>query len=151
MFNVTVLKMKDIIKYFMGIVITLFLVIFISKYFNKSTDEQKIVQEVKSGVRTLSENSMIECIDETIPSIETVNQEYKNIANEDDNHEEGEFLQEVLKTQISSIRGVEEIEKKKQEEQVEVANQDSNDQDAKEEIQLARNRAKNTDNYKQSN
>ena len=31
------------------------------------------------------------------------------------------------------------IEKKKQEEQVEVANQDSNDQDAKEEIQLARN------------
>ena len=107
MFNVTVLKMKDIIKYFMGIVITLFLVIFISKYFNKSTDEQKIVQEVKSGVRTVSENSMIECIDETIPSIETVNQEYKNIANEDEKHEEGEFLQEVLKTQKDKLTTVE--------------------------------------------
>ena len=51
MFNVTVLKMKDIIRYFIGIIGTILIIVIISKNFNKSSnDKRKIVQEVKNGI-----------------------------------------------------------------------------------------------------
>ena len=140
MFNVTVLKMRDIIKYFIGITLTLLVVIYITRCFNKDTNdtnEDKIVQEVKSGIKILSENSMLECIDKTVPSVATINEEYNNIANEDDKVEEDTLLQGFLKTQISSIEGFEEIEEKqKKEQEIETANQE-NDKENQEEIQLA--------------
>lgn len=108
MFNVTILKMKDIIKYFIGITATILIVITISKYFQKNTNEEKIVQKVKSSIATMSENGMTGCLDKTIPVISNVNEEYKKISNEDDNSEENEGILEImLKTQISSIKGVE--------------------------------------------
>ena len=137
MFNVTVLKMRDIIKYFIGTTLTLLVVIYITRCFNKDTNEEKIVQEVKSGIKISSENSMLECIDKTVPSVATINEEYNNIANEDDKVEEDSLLQGVLKTQISSIEGFEEIEEKqKKEQEIETANQ-KNNKENQEEIQLA--------------
>ena len=112
MFNVTILKMKDILKYFIGIASTLLIVIIISKYFQKHTNEEKIVQGVKNEVITLSEKSLIGCIDKTIPVVANVNEEYRNIANEDDELEDENILEMMLKTQISSIKGIELTEEK---------------------------------------
>lgn len=106
MFNVTVLKMKDIRKYMIGMVITIIAIIAISKYFPKDTKEEKIVQKL------VSENAMISCLDQTIPTMSNINEEYKKIAEEEDEITEDKFLQGLLKTQISTIKGMENIEKK---------------------------------------
>ena len=127
MFNVTVLKMKDIIKYLIGISLTIILIIFISKNFGKTTyeenkEEQKLIQKLKTKIVDLSQNSMLSCLEQSMPTISSVNQEYKNIANEDDKKENIDIFQTMLKTQIGSIRGTEEIEEK----ELEVAKQETN-------------------------
>lgn len=130
MFNVTILKMKDIIKYFIGITATILIVIIISKTFSKNTNEEKIINEVKNEVNTLSEKSLIGCIDKTIPVIANVNEEYRNIANEKDASEDESIFEIILKTQISSIKGVELTEEKAREEaekqELEVSDEENN-------------------------
>ena len=65
---------------------------------------------------------MLSCLEQSMPTISSVNQEYKNIANEDDKKENIDIFQTMLKTQIGSIRGTEEIEEK----ELEVAKQETN-------------------------
>lgn len=113
MFNVTVLKMKDIVRYFIGIIITILIVIVITKCFSKGTnEEQKIVQNIESTAKSLSENSLLSCLNQTIPTISKINEEYNNIAKEDDvNIYDEDIFKTMLKTQISSIKGIESAEK----------------------------------------
>lgn len=108
MFNVTILKMKDIIKYIIGITITVTIVIFISKQFSKeNNNEEKIVNEVKNGISMLSEQSFINCFEQAVPTMKNINEEYSKIAQEDD-HSKKDLLQGILKTQISSIEEIKE-------------------------------------------
>ncbi len=110
MFNVTILKMRDIIKYLIGILITITIIIVISKQFSKDTeDEQKIVNEVKNGINMLSEQSLLSCFEQAAPTMANLNEEYSKIAKEDDHNRE-DILQGVLETQISSIKGIENSE-----------------------------------------
>lgn len=114
MFNITVLKMKDILRIFIGIVLTILIVVIISKNFHKETKDNKerIVQEVKTGISSLSENSMIGCVEKIIPTMANINDEYKNISEEDDPKQDENILQVMLKTEISSIKGIEVAEAK---------------------------------------
>lgn len=112
MFNVTVLKMKDLKKYFIGMLSTVIVIILASKYFPQATKEAKVQ-------KLLSEHSMLGCLEQTVPTISSINEEYKKIASEEDiGLKEGSLLQGVLKTQISSIQGMEKIEEKAQKEGV---------------------------------
>lgn len=112
MFNVTVLKMKDLKKYFIGMLSTVIVIILASKYFPQATKEAKVQ-------KLLSEHSMLGCLEQTVPTISSINEEYKKIASEEDiGLKEGNLLQGVLKTQISSIQGMERIEGKAQKEGV---------------------------------
>lgn len=112
MFNVTVLKMKDLKKYFIGMLSTVIVIILASKYFPQATKEAKVQ-------KLLSEHSMLGCLEQTVPTISSINEEYKKIASEEDiGLKEGNLLQGVLKTQISSIQGMEKIEEKAQKEGV---------------------------------
>lgn len=113
MFNVTVLKMKDIKKYLIVTLIVMIGAIGINKYFSQITKGEKVVQKL------IGENSMLGCLEQSIPTMSTINEEYKKIASEDDKEEkniENKLLQGVLKTQISSIQGMEEAEKKQEKE-----------------------------------
>ncbi len=114
MFNIAVLKMKDIIRIFIGIVLTILIVVILSKNFHKKTEdnEEKIVQEIKTGISSLSENSMIGCIEKVIPTMANINDEYKNISEEDDPKQDESILQVMLKTEISSMEGIEVAEAK---------------------------------------
>ncbi len=114
MFNITVLKMKDILRILIGIVLTILIVIIFSKNFHKETkdNEEKIVQKVKTGISSLSENSMIGCIEKVIPTVANINDEYKNISEEDDPKQDENILQVMLKTEIFSIEGIEVAEAK---------------------------------------
>lgn len=120
MFNVTVLKMKDIKKYAIGIIIAILSVVVLGRYFPQRVNEEKIVQ------RLIGENSMLGCLEQTVPSISNINEEYKKmVKEEDDENIEDKLLQGVLKTQISSIQGIENIEQKETKED-NVKKQDNN-------------------------
>lgn len=117
MFNVAVLKMKDILKYFTGIILTVLIVFFVSKGIGKNNEnnnnDDNIIQKLGKEINLFEENSMLCALDQTIPVISNVNDEYKNIAKEDDEVQEESMLQIMLGSQISSIKGMENIEKSK--------------------------------------
>lgn len=137
MFNVTVLKMKDILKYLVGIVLTVLVVFFISKGLESRNKENNngndIIGKLEKGISFFSENSMLHALDETMPVISNVNEEYKNIAKEDDEKEKNKnILQAMLGIQISSINGMENIEEEKNKE-LEEAKKTEEENNSKEE------------------
>ena len=103
MFNVTILKMKDIKKYLIGMTITAILVVIASNYLPKISDEPKLIQ------KSLFNNNMIGCLKQTVPVVATINKE-NSTDTENKNIEEKNILQNILKTQISSIREIEKLE-----------------------------------------
>lgn len=139
MFNVTVLKMRDIFKVIIGITFLVVVVLGISKFFHKDTKENsKGVQKIENGIKALSQFSMINCMDQTIPTMSSINEEYKNIAKEDDQKENKNILQEMLKTQISSVNAIKESEETTNKENNENIQENEKDQtEEKQEIQLA--------------
>lgn len=139
MFNVTVLKMRDIFKVIIGITFLVVVVLGISKIFHKDTKENsKVVQKIENEIKALSQFSMINCMDQTIPTMSSINEEYKNIAKEDDQKENKNILQEMLKTQISSVNAIEESEEITNKENNEnIQENEKNQTEEKQEIQLA--------------
>ncbi len=139
MFNVTVLKMRDIFKVIIGITFLVIVVLGISKIFHKDTKENsKGVQKIENGIKALSQFSMINCMDQTIPTMSSINEEYKNIAKEDDKKENKNILQEMLKTQISSVNAIKESEEITNKENNEnIQENEKNQTEEKQEIQLA--------------
>ncbi|MCI8636697.1 MAG: hypothetical protein HFJ36_02375 [Clostridia bacterium] len=77
--------MKDIKKYLLGILATSIVVFIVSKYIPKN-------------------NSMLGCLKQTVPTITNINR-----TDEQRNYEE-DFLQGILKTQISSMKVIENME-----------------------------------------
>lgn len=129
MFNVTILKMKDIIKYIIGIILTITVVIFISKHFQKdNNNEQKIVNELKNGISMLSEQSLLSCFEQTVPTMSNLNEEYSKIAKEDD-HSKQDILQGILKTQISSIQKIEESQSNSEQVQMQATTDENTKQE----------------------
>lgn len=135
MFNVTVLKMKDIKKYFIGMIVTIIVVIIASKCIPRSTKEGKMFQKV------LSENSMLECLGQTVTTMSSANEDEKEgEEKEEEISGEKNLLQGILKTQISSIQGMESIEEKKKEKQENTEEEVKNNQNNgnnEQEIQIA--------------
>lgn len=140
MFNVTVLKMRDIFKFIIGVAFIVVVVLGVSKVFHKDTKQDvKVVQKIENGIKALSQFSMINCIDQTIPIMSNINEEYKNIAKEDDQKENKNMLQEMLKTQISSVNAIEESEETTNKENNEnIQENEKNQTEEKQEIQLAK-------------
>lgn len=114
MFNVTVLRMRDIIKIVVGAFVIIFIIIGISKNLKKENrNEEKISTAIETGIASLGGNSMLGSIEQVIPTMANVNEEYKNISKEDDEEQKDKnILEEMLKTQISSIKAMEETEEK---------------------------------------
>lgn len=113
MFNVTVLKMKDIIKYLVGIMITISFVIYTTRYFSSNKD--KINQEEnkkQAKIEIFQFGSLTSCLDKTIPTMSSMNEEYNKIEQENEKLESTNYLEEILKTEISSIKGIEKLEEK---------------------------------------
>ena len=139
MFNVTVLKMRDIFKVIIEITFLVVVVLGISKIFHKDTKENsKGVQKIENGIKALSQFSMINCMDQTIPTMSSINEEYKNIAKEDNQKENKNILQEMLKTQISSVNAIKESEEITNKENNEnIQENEKNQTEEKQEIQLA--------------
>ena len=109
MFNVAVLKMRDIIKYLVGIIITISVVVYAARYF--SSIKGKIVEdEKKSTIEIFQFGSFTSCLDKTIPIMSSINEEYNEIEKENEKISSTNYLEEFLKTEIGSIKGIENLE-----------------------------------------
>lgn len=97
MFKVTILKMKDIIKWIIGLGIISILIILVTSKVSNEKEDKSI--------------TMIDCFEKTMPVAKELNEEYKKISEEDDKKENSNIYEEILKTQLSSIKAIEEIEK----------------------------------------
>ena len=125
MFNVTVLKMKDILKYLSSFALAVMIIILIGKGLEKAKEngnsengENGIIQKLESKIDILSKNNMMQALDLTIPVISNINKEYREIAKEDKEKDEEQnqsknVLKGMLGVQISAINGMENIEKEK--------------------------------------
>lgn len=150
MFNVTVLKFKDILKYLVGIIITIGIIIFTARYFSytkKDNINEKQITE-KSKIQIFKFGSLTGCLDKTIPTMANLNE--KSNEKEEKNNTTN-YLEEIIKTEISSIKGIEEIENKQVDEKTESEqtktedqNQTTNSQE-NEKITLASNQAVTTE------
>lgn len=100
MLNVTVLKAKDIFKFFIGICILIFLITIISKNIKKENVNTKITTNITNKIGYITQNHLSFCLDQVLPNDEnkeTVN--VKEIKTEN-------IYEDILKTQIASIREV---------------------------------------------
>ena len=134
MFNVTVLKLRDIIKFLAGILLIFLIVFFIGKNLkkeNNTNQEEKIgnniVEKIEKGISSITKNSMLQALDQTIPAMSNINEEYKKVAKEDDNKNK-DILQEMIGTQISSIKSIEKLDETKQEEKTEEEKSNNNNE-----------------------
>lgn len=108
MFNVAILKLKDLVKFLIGIFIILLTIFCIGKILG--TKPNTNMHNIEKKLSFLLQSTMLQALDEVIPSIKNINKEYRNVAKEDDVKEEKNVLKAMLRTQISSVRGLEEIE-----------------------------------------
>lgn len=97
MFKVKILKLKDVIKIVIGIVILVFLIMIISKNIKKE-------ENMKNKEDTVIQSTFLQCFKTSIPVAESINNPEKEISNEDTNS----LLQSILVSQISSIKGIDE-------------------------------------------
>ena len=109
MFNVTVLKLKDIIKYLVGMFLLVIIIFMIANTFPVwKENSQKLKQEMENKVETISKNSWLNCFEQVLPVAGNFNKEYSAVAEKNNIEKEKNILQEMLSTQISSINVIEE-------------------------------------------
>lgn len=114
MFNVTVLKIRDIVKYLVGTIILIGIIVYTTRFFAYKPNEQKIEkkQEKVSITETLKikSNTLKKCLNKTIPVMAELEKEKepKKTTNN-----ENKIFESFLETEISSIKGMEETEKEK--------------------------------------
>ena len=144
MFNITVLKLKDIIKYVVGLFLLILFLIIVFNILNKdkikNNAENKIVNTVEKGIQGLSSNNFLTCLNQSIPVIANINEK-----NESDTAsiENSEMMETILSTQISSIKTIEKLEEanSKQQENVQDNSKANNTQ-----VEQTTNQEISTDN-----
>ena len=127
MFNMAVLRLKDIIKYGIVFIISLSVIVFCTNSFieinNKKASEVKKLEKPSF----LANKSFVEILDQTVPEIENINGKYKKDNLNDKAQNNNNILEIMLKTQISSIKGMEKIEENQKNEELAVnKNQEDN-------------------------
>lgn len=108
MFNVTILRMKDIVKYAIVTLVIIAIIVVAILWIKNKPSNQKTMETVNNAISTLSEKSLTSCLDQTMPLVANVNEEYRNIASETDASalDEDGILEVILKSQIGAINSV---------------------------------------------
>ena len=154
MFNVKILRMRDIRKCLVGIILTIAIVICTTRYFSsvkKEDAKEKVIKET-TKINIFKFGSLTSCLNKTIPTMSNINEGYEKIEKENKETETKNYLEEFIKTEMSSIKGIELAEKNKQQKTNEednqtktVENNQSTDTQENEKITLASNEATKTE------
>lgn len=132
MFNVTVLKMKDILKYLVGIILTATFVIYTTRYFSSNTKNKVKEEKKQSKIEISQQINLTSCLDKTIPTMSSINTENNETEKKTEN-----YLEEFIKTEISSIKGIEKIEKSNNFESENKELEQNEEKDTEEKVTLA--------------
>lgn len=132
MFNVTVLKMKDILKYLVGIILTVTFVIYTTRYFSSNTKNKVNEEKKQSKIEISQQINLTSCLDKTIPTMSSINTENNETEKKTEN-----YLEEFIKTEISSIKGIEKIEKSNNFESENKELEQNEEKDTEEKVTLA--------------
>ena len=125
MFNVTVLKMRDIVKYLVGIMIIIGLIVFATRFFAFKPQNKTETKTVKSS-KLIQIGSLKSSLRKTLPAFSIMNENTgNNETTKKENRSNSNYLEEFLKTEISSIKGIEEGEKNNSKE-INVSTSDEN-------------------------
>ncbi len=115
MFNVTVLRLKDIVKYIICIFVLILLIFSITNYFSGAKENtQEVTQKVENVTNQISSHSLLSCLDATLPVVASIQHNGED-ENKKEEINENDILKSILETQISSIKGVQSIEESTQE------------------------------------
>ena len=107
MFNVTILKMKDIIKFILIVISIIILLFFIVKVAsNLFKGDNNIFKAIGESISSFSKNNMIGCLDMSIPAISSIKENEKT----EKDKEENTLLKGILESQITSFKTIEESE-----------------------------------------
>lgn len=99
MFSITVLKSKDIFKFFI-IIFIIITIIIIWKNIKKENTNVKITTIITKKISFFTDNNLLFCLDQVLPNIDKREDiKVKKIKTEN-------IYEDILKTQISSIREV---------------------------------------------
>ncbi len=155
MFNVTVLRLKDLTKLMIGIMLVSVIILFVSKEMKigkskesientgnlvnneELANSNSIIRKIGEGIHYFIAKNNVEAINQTIPVISNINEEYGKIAEEDDIKDEVrkkdyKILKKMLGIQISSINGIENINKNEEENKVANNNENTNGENGEE-------------------
>ena len=108
MFNVTVLKMKDIIKFILIVLSVIILLFFIVKVAsNIFKGDNNIFKAIGESISSFSKDNLIGCLDMSIPAISSIE---GNEKTEKEKNKENALLKGILESQITSFKTIEESE-----------------------------------------
>lgn len=117
MFNVTILKIKDIKKYLLVMIFIILATVLVSKYLPKTKEHKNIISNI------LPNSSMVKCLNKTMPTISSVEDAEQKNSNK---VEEDNIWHGILKTQISSINNIQTVEEEKKGEKIEKVEENNN-------------------------
>ena len=110
MFNVTVLRLKDIVKYIICIFVLILLIFSITNYFSGAKENtQEVTQKVENVTNQISSHSLLSCLDATLPVVASIQHNGEDEKKKEE-ISENDILKSMLETQISSIKGIQSIE-----------------------------------------
>lgn len=94
MLNVTVINVKDVLKYLAGLTLTILVVVGLARYFNSNKEKVNIGNKIK----LIPKKSYIRVIDKTMPSIST-----SSNNNQNEEKTNNKMLQRLLKVELSML------------------------------------------------
>lgn len=103
MFKVTVINIKEITKYLIGVSCTIFIVGILAKTFSESNKSDFFHENTKKMIDKINEQSLIEVLNNEIPGIDEINYETKLAVDEDDHSKEGEISDQILDLGLGKI------------------------------------------------
>ena len=108
MFNVTILKGKDILKFIIVTSIIIIAIIIVFKRLNKEKNNEIVTKNLESGIDFLSEKMITSSIKQILPNVQTENKNNIKI-------EEKSVLEDILKNQIQAMNQLEDKNEKNEE------------------------------------
>lgn len=111
MFNVTVLRLKDIIKYLVGIFITILLVVITTRYFSsqnqdKDVNKVNIFEKITSFFSKVPDEVLTSSVSTEIPITRYFEQNLESI--DESSKDEKSIYEKILDSEIGTIASIEE-------------------------------------------
>lgn len=104
MFNIAVVNAKDLIKYFVGIILAIIVIVGLTRLFSALKEKSSPNIDIENSIQNATQKSYLDCLDETIPGIAEVNKtQENNEENDEDTLSSDEFMKKILQVELAEL------------------------------------------------